>query len=82
MGNKSFLVYYDLEEQTESLTDEQMGKLFRAMMALASRAEAIDINASQVEMALKFVRVQLREDKIRYERKCQLNRENASKRKS
>lgn len=37
--NKSFIIYKDWEEYLETLTDEETGKLFRALFAYAKRAE-------------------------------------------
>lgn len=37
--NKSFIVYKDWEEYLETLTDEETGRLFRALFAYAKRAE-------------------------------------------
>ncbi len=73
---KSFLVYFDLRRQTEMLTDEQMGKLFRAMLSYADDGETVEITDPRVEMAFRFVMVQIREDRIKYEEKCEQNRLN------
>lgn len=76
---KSFLVYFDLEDQTENFTDEQMGTLFRAMLAFARRGEIIEISDSNVKTAFSFVMVQIREDQMKYEKKCKQNAENGAK---
>ena len=56
---KSFLVYYDLEDQVEEFTDEQVGKLFRAMLAYARRSEETEIHDSEVRAAFRFVKVSI-----------------------
>lgn len=76
MGSKSFLVYFDLEDQTKDFSDAQIGLLLRAMFAYARRGEIMEINDPFVATAFRFVMVQLREDQERYERRCAANREN------
>lgn len=76
---KGFIVYFDLEEQTKDFTDEQRGKLFRAMFAYASRGEEIEIDDPGVKLAFGFLKVTLREDAKRYEEKCRKNAENGAK---
>lgn len=77
---KSFVVYFDLEDQTEDLTNEELGELFRAMMGYAIRQQDPDKFDSQaVRAAYRFVRVSLREDRAKYERRCRRNRENGAK---
>ena len=76
MPKKSFLVYYDLEEQTKTFTDEQLGKLLRAMFAYEKRGEIMQCDDPYVTMAFNFVCVQLREGKEKYENRCAVNREN------
>lgn len=76
---KSFLVYYDLEDQVAEFTDEQVGKLFRAMLAYARRSEETEIQDSEVRAAFRFVKVSMREDKEKYEKKCQINKDNSYK---
>lgn len=79
MAKKSFVVYYDLERQTETFTDAQLGKLLRAMFALEIRGEVCPIDDPYVEMAFRFVSVQLREDKAKYQDQCEKNRQNGAK---
>lgn len=76
-NKKSFLVYFDLEDQTEELTNEQLGLLFRAMMAYGRRGECIEIKDPYVKACFRFVMVQMREDREKYEKKCKQNHDNA-----
>ncbi len=79
-ARKSFMVYFDLEDQTEDLTNEELGELFRAMMAFASRGEVKEkFDSPAVKSAFGFVKVTLREDKLKFERKCETNRRNGAK---
>ena len=79
MAKKSFLVYYDLEEQTADLTDTQLGQLFRAMFAFEKRGEKLNLDDPSVNMAFRFVSVQLREGKRKYDERCEKNRQNGVK---
>lgn len=78
-GKKGFVVYFDIEAQTAEFSDEQVGQLFRAMLAFASRGEVAEIEDPLVKIAFSFVRVQIREDREKYEKKCLQNQENGSK---
>lgn len=79
-AKKSFVVYYDLEEQTEDLSNAELGELFRAMMGYAIRQQdPAKFDSSAVKAAYRFVRVSLREDRAKYERRCRTNRENGAK---
>lgn len=79
MSKKSFLVYFDLEDQIEGFADEQIGVLFRAMLAYARRGEEITIQDNEVKTAFRFVKVSIREDQAKYEKKCRQNAENGAK---
>ena len=78
-GRKSFLVYFDLEDQIEGFTDAQIGLLFRAMIAFARRGEEVNIEDSEVKTAFRFVKVSIREDQAKYEAKCLQNARNGAK---
>lgn len=79
MSKKSFLVYFDLEDQIEGFTDDQIGMLFRAMLAYARRGEEITIRDNEVKTAFRFVKVSIREDQAKYEAKCLQNAKNGAR---
>lgn len=79
-GKNSFVIYYDLEEQTQDFSNEQLGKLLRAAFAYEKRDELVDIDDPVVKAAFSFVRVQLREGKHKYEERCEKNKAAADKR--
>lgn len=79
-GKNSFVLYYDLEEQTQFFTDEQLGKLLRAVFAYEIRGEQPDIDDPLVKAAFGFVAVQLREGKRKYAERCEKNKAAADKR--
>lgn len=78
-NKKSFLVYFDLEDQIEGFTNEQVGSLFRAMLAFARRGEEVPLPDNAVKTAFRFVKVSIREDQAKYEKKCRQNAENGAK---
>ncbi len=79
MPKKAFVVYYDLEEQTADFTDAQLGQLMRAVFAYEKRGELVNLSDPVIETAFRFLRVQLRENSEKYERRCEANRENEAK---
>lgn len=76
MPKQSFFVFYDLEEQTKLLSDEQLGKLLRCMFEYEIHGNSPDITDAAVRMAFSFVKVSLRENKRKYTEKCKKLSEN------
>lgn len=75
---KGFVVYGDIEETLDALTDEQAAKLFRGMVKYFNTGE--DPNFSGVlKLAFIPIRQQMDRDVNKYEKKCQRNRENIQK---
>lgn len=76
----SFIVYYDLEKQTLLLSDEQMGKLFRAMFAYEVRGECPNFDNDQMLlMTFQFVKTTLDINREKYIETCHTNSENGKK---
>lgn len=84
MGRKkekdSFLVFYDWEDCISDLSDEQVGRFFRAMFAYEKRGEAYTGNDLEIRMALKFVQGSLDRNREKYNRVCDRNQRNIEKR--
>lgn len=78
MDKSSFLIYLDYEEQFNLLTDEQIGRLMRAIIKYEKTREIPQLNGI-VKMAFSFIKTQLDRDREKYEAKCEKNRENAKK---
>lgn len=79
MPKKSFLLYYDLEEQTAGFTNKQLGKLLRALFAYEKRGEIVEFDDPFVKTAFGFVSVQLREAKAKYAEQSAKNAANGAK---
>jgi hypothetical protein len=75
---KSFLIYQDWEEVFDSLTDNQAGKLIKAMFDYSRGEKVMLKNAT----ALVFISLRQNLDRMKshYEKVCEINRENAKKR--
>lgn len=78
MDKSSFLIYLDYEEQFNLLTDEQIGRLMRAIIKYEKTREISQLNGI-VKMAFSFIKTQLDRDREKYEARCEKNRENAKK---
>ena len=76
---KGFVVYGDIEETLDELTDEQVAKLFRGMVKYFKTGKDPKFTG-----VLKFVFIpvkqQMDRDAEKYDRRCEKNRENVKKR--
>ena len=66
---KSFILHADLLNKVSVLNDEQMGKLFRAILIYSNTGEVIEMD-QVVEMAFMFVKGSLDHNSEMYERRC------------
>ena len=69
----SFIVYYDFEEQTATLSDQQVGRLIRVMLDYEKRGVLPDGEDTLVGMFLK-VGLDLNDEK--YRKVCERNKAN------
>lgn len=75
---ESFLIYKSFYEPIKHLSDEDIGKLFRALFEYQiNKTECTDVS---IKMAFDFFKNQFRLDDEKYNNKCQKNREIALKR--
>lgn len=74
----SFLIYLDYKEQFELLSDEELGRLLRAIMLYEESEEITELDG-MLKMAFSFIKTQLDKDRQKYEDKCEKNRENAKR---
>lgn len=72
-----FLLYADWEEQVGLLTDEDAGKLFKALFAYERSRESGDL-PPVAAMAFAFMRKELDRNRKAYEDKCEKLRQNGS----
>lgn len=61
--NKSFVLYVDTQEQISILSDEQAGKLFKALFLYAQSGEVIQTSDGMLTMAFSFIAAQIQRDK-------------------
>lgn len=75
----SFIVYYDLESQTELLSDEQLGKLLRALFIYEIHGKEPIFDDDIVKASFQFIKVTLDINREKYDEKCKRNAENGKK---
>ena len=76
---KGFIVYGDIQDVLDELTDDQVAQLFRGMVNYFITGKAPKFTG-----VLKFVWIPIKQhmdrDAEKYEKKCEKNRENVKKR--
>ena len=76
---KGFIVYGDIQDVLNELTDDQVAQLFRGMVNYFTTGKAPKFSG-----ILKFVWIPIKQhmdrDAEKYEKKCEKNRENVKKR--
>lgn len=73
---KSFVLYNDYQQHIERLTDEQAGKLFKAIFDYVNTG-TIALLEGQADMAFSFIALQLDRDVEKYEEICRKRSEYA-----
>ena len=76
---KSFVLHLDYQQHFDLLTDEQLGKLIRAIFAYETTGEPPELKDAVLKMCFSFVKNQLDRDREAYEMRCQANRENGAR---
>ena len=76
---RSFILYYDFEEQTAALTDAQVGRLIRVLMAYEMRGEVPEEPDPSVQMAFQFLKPGLDINREKYEKMCARNKKNRNR---
>ncbi len=78
--NKSFVIYKDWEEYVYALgSDEEAGKLFKALFAFAKRAEEAEF-VGALKMAFIIMRNSIERDGEKWENTCSARSESIKKR--
>ncbi len=62
----SFVLYYELEEQIEHFSDEEVGALLRAILAYEKRGDKPDDLSAVVAVAFSFIAPQLDRNREKY----------------
>lgn len=76
---KSFVLYHDSREQIEMLTDEQAGKLLKALMEFAVSGEEPALSDPMVRLMFSVLSAQIRRDNEKYIETCERNAQNGRK---
>lgn len=70
---KSFILYADMQEAVELLTDEQAGKLFKGLLKYA-HGESVDFEEIPVKMLFQFIKAQIDRDFEKWEKAVEQRR--------
>ena len=76
---KSFVLYHDNREQIELLSDEQAGRLLKALMQYSECGIVPDFSDPMLKMVFSFLASQIRRDTEKYEETCRKRSENGKK---
>ena len=78
MTKNSFVIYHNYRETLEDLTDEQVGKLFRAIFDYEIDKKEPNFNG-ELKIAFRFIKKDLDINNDKYESICERNRKNGQK---
>lgn len=79
MGLEYFPCYHSYAKKCEKLSDQELGRLFRALMVFSETGERQEL-AGRECIAFDFIADDIQRSKDAYDAKCQKNADNASKR--
>ena len=77
-SKKGVVMYYDILEQLEDFTDEQFGKITRAIINYDKTGEIPEFDDSSLKVAFKILKPTLDRNKQEYEAICEKRREAGS----
>jgi hypothetical protein len=78
MGREFFKCFHDYRKKCEKLSDQEVGRLFRALMEYSEYGTAPEL-AGREAIAFDFIAEDIARDRAAYEQKCRTNAENGSK---
>ena len=77
MGERQgFFLYHDDIQALEPLTDEQRGKLLRALVRFSAFHEQLETDDALLKVAFNLMSAKITRDADKYEKKCEKNRKN------
>lgn len=79
MKKDTFILNTDLDEKTETLADEEVGKVFRKILKYVKDEELPKLD-KHLEMVFSFIKVDLDKNLKKYQEKCEKNKQIAQKR--
>ena len=74
----SFVLHNSYYDPIADLSDEELGKLFRAIFVY--QIDGIDTSEGSIKIPFRFFKNQMDLDRKKYEDKCAKNKENVAKR--
>jgi len=77
-GKKGFVLYSTYYGPVSALTDEQAGRLFKAILADVSGEELPSLEAAD-RTAFSFIKAQMEFDAAKYEKRVRANRQNGTR---
>jgi len=80
MGKDSFILYDDMAEPINSLSDEQAGRLIKHIFAYRNNTNWVGQLDSGASMAFSFIKGTMERNERKYKETCEKNRSNAIKR--
>ena len=80
MKKRSFILYVDNRQQFEMISDEQAGKLIKALLVYADTGEKIQTEDGMLQMAFSFLSSVMDRDAKKYDETCERRAESAKKR--
>lgn len=78
-NKKAFLMYYEYEEQLKDLSDEELGKLVRAMFRFEKLGFEDEILTPLASMAFGFIKRNLIRDRENYDKRSETSKINGKK---
>lgn len=76
---KSLLLYYDYKSHFDFLTDEQVGKIVRAMLEYEVDGIFPEFSEPIMKMTFSFIRSNLDRDREKWVKMCKTNKENGKR---
>lgn len=81
MNDNAFVFYLEYESQLSRLSDEQLGKLIRAIIAYKKNGEPCDSGDIAVDLSFDFIKVDIDKQAENYRKKAEAGRLGGSKNK-
>lgn len=78
MGREFFKCFHDYRKKCEKLSDQEVGRLFRALMEYSEHGTAPELTGRE-SIAFDFIAEDIARDRAAYEQKCKVNAENGAK---
>jgi hypothetical protein len=75
MDKTNFILYKDYQDHVELLTDEQAGKLFKAIFKYVDGRQEVELDG-MTSMAFSFIKASLERDLVKYKKRVVASQEN------